>query len=262
MNDQIVKLAKTRSAMQAIHQDLIRCGFELEFHSVNGVEERGQNGDCSDPDCEDGTCDGGETPRDIISVKNIEVGTDASVRGGEARTVGALRPAEFLAAARALLDNYDFEIETNCSFHIHLSVPGVRHTYGRTLQAEMFAYILNNLARLPESVRERLNSESIRYCKFDLSKDKFTAIHGHPLHTWEFRLFGNITSALDGYRCLLLAIDALRHAYRARLGKTAAMATDEFTAETSKVAAKVLREKSTLQLAVRAQRLAAARRAI
>jgi len=176
MNDQIVRLANTGSALQAIREGLIRCGFELEFHAVDGITED-ENGDCGDPDCEDCTCnDSATTPENHITVTNVEVGTDSSVRGGEARTIGALTPTNFMVAAKALFGGYDFEIETNCSFHIHLSVPGVRHTYGRSLQAEMFAYLLANTARLPDAVKERLNSSAIRYCKFQLSTEKFTAV--------------------------------------------------------------------------------------
>lgn len=254
MNDQIVKLANTQSALHAIRSGLIRCGFELEFHSVDGISED-DSGNCGDPDCEDCTCNSGDRPSDRISVKNVEVGSDSSVRGGEARTIGALTPNEFMAAARALFGGYEFEIETNCSFHIHLSVPGVHHKYGAALQAEMFAYILNNIGRLPQSVQDRLNSSSIRYCKFELTPEKFTAVHGHSLHTWEFRLFGNITTALDGWKCLLLAIDALRHAYRVRLRKTDPMAGKEFSTEPTRYATKVLKEKSSLALAVRETRL-------
>lgn len=201
MLDQMRKLAQTTSALDAIRQDLIRCGFELEFHAVDGMQGEDEDGNAQEYD---------------ISAPHIEVGSDSSVRGGEIRTLGALKPQEFMAAAIALFKGHDFEIDTGCSFHIHLSVPGIKHSYGKHLQAEMMAYLLENQDRLPESVRERLKSDAIRFCQFKLDSDKMRAVHGHPQRTWEFRLFGNVTTQHEAWRCLLLAIDAMRHAYRVR----------------------------------------------
>lgn len=206
MQKQIRELANTSSALEAIRKGLIRCGFELEFHDCDNIVA----GLGSDED------DRGHNPWGIEESSKVEVGTDSSVRGGEIRTLGALTPTEFMAAASALFKNHEFEIDTGCSFHIHLSVPGIKHSYGANLQAEMQAYILAHQERLPERVRERLASDAIRFCKFQLNTDKFSAVHGHPQRTWEFRLFGNIDSAYDAWRCLLLAIDALRHAYQVR----------------------------------------------
>lgn len=207
MNPKIRQLANTRNALDAIRQGLIRCGFELEFQRCDGQTYS----DLSQDD-DDNT----DTDEFGIHVPNIEVGEDGSVRGGEARTIGALTPTEFMAAATALFESHDFEIDTGCSFHIHLSVPGVDHVYSKAIQAEMFAFLLQNQDRLPESVRTRLKKDS-KYFEFRLDTEKYRAVHRHPQKTWEFRLFGNVSTALDAWKCLLLAIDTLRHAYQVRL---------------------------------------------
>lgn len=235
MNVNIRKLAQSQNALDAIRQDLIRCGFELEFHACNGMER----GDLQSQDPREIDDDGdpiGEWDDSEgfgIQAPHVEVGDDGSVRGGEVRTVGALRPMEFMKAAEALFSKHDWEIDSGCSFHIHLSVPEVIHTYSKSIQAEMMAFILANQTRLPESVRQRIKGKQ-EYFRFEISTDKYRAIHRHSQKTWEFRLFGNVTSTLDAWRCLLLAIDTLRHAYRVRLRLTPALITvDSFEAFTN-----------------------------
>ena len=313
--DALIALASTTGAIDAINKGLIRCGFELEFQSLNGLQGDGNNELDTDaePDYEllgdraREAYDNADSTDLICSIRDkalraiadaiynsefcsgfddihnhltgtlatkmeeatdrvrdrwieswesdelnnnpenyyptrcgmyeslaatrktrdvIDCGTDGSVRGGEIRTVGALTPQQFLSAATNLLNANHFEVDTGCSFHIHLSVPGVKHSYGASLQAEMTAYLLENMRRLPACVRKRLKSESgKRYAKLHLSKDKFTAVHFHAQGSWEFRLFGNIDSAVDARRCLLLAIEAIRHAYQVKLGKTKSLAS-------------------------------------
>jgi hypothetical protein len=244
MLPQMIALAQTGSALEAIRKDLIRCGFELEFQSVNGVEDSGEddNGDAA-------------SPADEISAPHIEVGSDSSVRGGEARTVGALKPTEFMAAATALFTGHDFEIDTGCSFHIHLSVPGVRHSYGPRLQGEMMAYILENRHRLPASVQTRLQSKAVRFCMFHIDGDKMRAIHGHPQRTWEFRLFGNVDNALDAWKCLLLAIDALRHGYQVMARRAAPMLSPDLGETLHDTAISALKNKRTLTQEIRFNKL-------
>lgn len=238
MNSKIVELAKTGSALEAIRQGLIGCGFELEFHSVNGVSDNEDD-------------DYNNAVADEISAPYIEVGSDSSVRGGEIRTIGALSPQEFMSAAIALFNGHDFEIDEGCSFHIHLSVPGVKHTYGKRLQAEMMAYLLEHSNRLPRRVQERLKSSAIRFCQFKLDSDKMRAVHGHPQKTWEFRLFGNITKATDAWRCLLLAIDALRHAYRVRLNMTKPLIDADTAIDFDTIASDAVKAMRSLRAQVR-----------
>jgi hypothetical protein len=151
----------------------------------------------------------------------IDCGEDQSVKGGEIRTRGALSPFQFLAAAKDLLSNNEFEVDTGCSFHIHLSVPGVQHMYGAQLQSEMTAYILEHAGALSDGMKLRLESSALRkYACPKIEDTKFTAVNSHDQGTWEFRIFGNINDANDARRCLLLAIEALRHAYRVKLKMT------------------------------------------
>lgn len=243
----MVALAQTTSALDAIRKGLIRCGFELEFQSVNGVSEDGEGGEEDD--------DHRIMPRDEITAPHIEVGEDSSVRGGEVRTIGALTPQEFMSAAIALFTGHDFEIDTGCSFHIHLSVPGIKHTYGKKLQAEMMGFILANQDRLPATVKERLRSEAIRYCAFKLDSDKMRAVHGHPQRTWEFRLFGNVHKPTDAWRCLLLAIDALRHAYRVRQKLTSPLVTVDTYIDFNDLASEAIKSNRSLDKQWRAQQL-------
>jgi hypothetical protein len=218
----MLTLAKTPNALAAIRQNLVRCGFELEFHQVDGMNME----DIQIEENEDGGT-GHDFSMYGIDGQHIEVSDDQSVRGGEIRTIGALSPCMFMAAIKALFDTHEFKIDTGCSFHIHLSVPGIKHRYGKAIQAELTAFLLNNQDRLPDSVKKRLKSDNIRFCRFKIAAEKFSAVHGHPQGTWEFRLFGNINNTHDAWKCLLLAIDALRHAYRVRFGMVESLVSAE-----------------------------------
>ncbi len=238
-NANIRKIAESTSAWAALHTGLIRCGFELEFQGID------------DPDVDEDN--EARAPDEIIDVDGVEVGEDSSVSGGEARTIGPLTAPQFMQAAR-LMFGYDLHIDAGCSFHIHLSVLGVKHKYGVALQREMQAFLLHNIGMLPKSVQTRLASSAKRFCEFILDGDKFRAVHGHPQGTWEFRLFGNVTRSRDARRCLLLAVGALRHAYRVRLGLSMPLATPEFIAASQSIAVAALIDAKGLALASRAAR--------
>ena len=142
---------------------------------------------------------------------------DGSVNGGEITTEGAVSPIRFLKTAKSLFTSNEFEIDIGCSFHIHLSAKGVKHTYGRALQAEMQAYILN--ADLPEFLVDRITSDKSSYFKPQASTDRYSLVNFcSRLNTWEFRVFGNVSNYSDAKYCLFLAMNALRHAYRVKLG--------------------------------------------
>ena len=142
---------------------------------------------------------------------------DGSVEGGEITTDGAVSPIRFLQTAASLFASNEFEIDIGCSFHIHLSAKGVKHTYGRALQAEMQAYILN--ADLPEFLVDRITSDKSTYFKPQASTDRHSLVNFcSRLNTWEFRVFGNVSNYSDAKYCLFLAMNALRHAYRVKLG--------------------------------------------
>lgn len=290
-HENIKKLAEMPSALAAINAGIIRCGFELEFQTINGASEEGDNRSNPEYDYDrlfndshdaytqnadpvdaapielktlikmylvspnylstaahekaeewldshrDEWCQEWESdvdmsdyleskpdyhPREYVNKlpRICDIDTDQSVTGGEIRTRGACVPTDFVSAATELFAHNEFGIDEGCSFHIHLSVVGVQHAYGDMLQAEMIAFLLDNKMLLPDSVQERLNSQPGRkYAKCHISQEKFSAVHFHKeLKTWEFRLFGNVTNADDARKCLLLAIDAIRWAYRVKLG--------------------------------------------
>jgi hypothetical protein len=148
-----------------------------------------------------------------------ELGDDGSVKGGEIRTLGALRPTQFLSLTKHMFDNHDLTIDNNCSFHIHLSVDGVKHVYGQQTQAEMSAYLLKNIDEFPKSVQDRLRTDATRWCEARVSTEKYTFInYNADFCTWEFRLWGNIDNYQDAKKALFLSIRALKHAYRVKTG--------------------------------------------
>lgn len=149
-----------------------------------------------------------------------EMGSDASVTGGEIRTKGGHTISEFLHVCKLLSTN-DFGLNEGCSFHIHLSVPGIKHSYGRRFQAEIYAYLLSKWTEMPEGVQKRLVSENgaRKWARLVLENgNKRVAVYTHPSGTWEFRLFGNVTKFSEMYKCICLAVGAMRHAYRVKLG--------------------------------------------
>lgn len=146
-------------------------------------------------------------------IKNVEFGNDQSVAGPEIRTIGGLSVGAFMKALNAVTCE-ELEVDEGCSFHIHLSIPGVKHSYGQNLQAAIMDYFLSNINRLPECVRMRLASDAVRFFEFNLSQEKFRFVHWHAQGTIEFRLFGNVDNYKDGMKCLLEAVRALQHAYK------------------------------------------------
>ena len=150
----------------------------------------------------------------------VELGEDSSVTGGELRTNDAHSPSDFCKAVDSIEFGSEHSVGSNCSFHIHLSIKGIVHSYGRRFQAEMLGYLLLNKNG---TIENRLNSTSTNYFKVQLSEDKFTAVHFHKhLKTWEFRIFGGIKDKAEQKKCLLLAYQAYRHAcaYKLKLEKS------------------------------------------
>jgi hemolysin activation/secretion protein len=118
-----------------------------------------------------------------------------------------------------MFDNHSLTIDNNCSFHIHLSVDGVKHVYGQQTQAEMSAYLLKNIDEFPKSVQDRLRTDATRWCEPRVSTEKYTFInYNADFGTWEFRLWGNINNYQDAKKALFLSIRALKHAYRVKTG--------------------------------------------
>lgn len=144
---------------------------------------------------------------------------DNSVKGPEFVVAGNGTTApKFIKLLKSLFDRFDLEIDEGCSFHIHLSVPGINHAYGPMLQCHMMEYLLLNVDRVPEDVQNRWGSET-DYFKPLIQADKYSFVHFHEnCRTWEFRCFGNVQNAKDGRRCLKLAVEALQYAYKVSLG--------------------------------------------
>lgn len=147
---------------------------------------------------------------DLSLPEYLELTDDSSVRGGEIRTVGPLTANQFFVAMKDAFD-LDLSIDSGCSFHIHLSLVGMQHKYGKNLQYNMMKYLIENFEFWPDSVKKRI--KNTKYYKFDITRDKYSMVNFHEQGTWEFRIFGNVTNALDGYKCLILACRALQYAY-------------------------------------------------
>lgn len=150
----------------------------------------------------------------------LELGYDSSVDGVEIRTRdGGVAWGAFNRAAVDAFGSFDHDIDTNCSFHIHLSLPGLSPKSGKIVR-RMTQYILDHQDELPEEVRKRLRSSACsEYASISKSgSGKYSFIHIHEQGTWEFRAFGNVSSAASARICADLAVRALYHAYRIRCG--------------------------------------------
>lgn len=164
--------------------------------------------------------------RDNIKHDQLEVVEDGTVRGFEIRTKGGLTADNFSAAAE-LVFAAEHEINEECSFHIHIAVKDISHKYGNNTQMAMIEFLIEHMAEVPESVRKRWAHSEWRNEYFGVIPDdaKYSFVHKHPLNTWEFRCFGNVTNAADAKKCLELAVRALQHAYKVITGQLPLMDT-------------------------------------
>lgn len=145
----------------------------------------------------------------------IQRGTDGSVSGYEFRAAKPLTATEYRKAIK-LLFNGKHKIDAKCSFHIHLSIDGIRHMYGPALQADMTDYILRHWSLLPENVQERMIDAGYYYPK--VSTDKYSLVNFCGKYaTWEFRCFGNVQNENEAAICLIFALRAMQYAYNAML---------------------------------------------
>jgi hypothetical protein len=154
-----------------------------------------------------------------IDPPEIEVDKDGSVSGFEFRTVDGLNYKQFIIASRAVF-SMRHKIDGECSFHIHLSIPGIQHSYGERFQVALIEYLLENVKRLPTTVQERFkNAPENKYIKGMISsRDKYSFVHAHSQGTWEFRCFGNVKNHRDAMTCLEIAIEAMAYAYKCTKG--------------------------------------------
>lgn len=191
----------------------------------------------------------------LDSSYKIEVGIDGSVDGFEFRTKGALTYIDFMRAANYVFGDFEHEIDEKCSFHIHLSIEGVKHLYGARFQAALVEYITDNRFSLPENVKNRIenaqNNEFI--CGIIEERKKYCFVRNHDFYnTWEFRCFGHVESASEAKKCLDLAIDAMNYAYQACFfGEKIAL---DKTKNSQKTVYSALQENKTIKQILREER--------
>jgi hypothetical protein len=145
---------------------------------------------------------------------NVEVATDESVQGFEFRTKGAQTVEEFESSLERVFD-LDHAIDTRCSFHIHIQVKGIKHSFNRAQRQHLIQYLFKNVDRLPASIKQRWADHNANYFFLpDEGDAKMNFINFHSkFRTLEFRCFGNITNKEDGLRCLEIAVEALQDFY-------------------------------------------------
>lgn len=215
-NANIIKFANA-SLLDALN--MVQCGFELEtirlagknnndyFDHYRGLEDEE---DCSYHEF---------FLRELDYLQNVEIHEDGSVSGPEIVTMGPVSVKKFSSIVEALF-KHDIEISTNCSFHIHMSLPSVKHKYSQAIQMLLIEGIFRQFNQVPESVKERWAQTSwLRdYFRLNLWDEKYQFVaHRGGWNTWEFRCWGNISNANDARRCLLISVRALQFAYRCLL---------------------------------------------
>jgi len=147
---------------------------------------------------------------------------DGSVNGPEIQTVGPNKFRQCLNHSKFLFKNFEFEINEECSFHVHLSIPGIKHSYGRNLQIALMlsvilapnrpGYIHNRWQHTVENDEDDGESWLEKYFSVSPSTNKntFVAFRGD---TWEFRCFGNVTDVEDAEWCLKTAVKSMQRGY-------------------------------------------------
>jgi hypothetical protein len=135
---------------------------------------------------------------DVSGWEHSEDATEGIVR--EYRTEEPNKFYDTLDYVSHLLDQAgEWEIPHNGSCHVHISVPGMRHSL--TEASALHCCILWELSQLrslfPSCLEERFR-ENERYFKFDASPGtKFSCVHSHPQGSIEFRLWGAAKSVHD-----------------------------------------------------------------
>lgn len=158
----------------------------------------------------------------------VEIKRDGTVEGGEIILAKPLPTRKALDVARELFKENNFIVDEGCSFHIHLSVPGLEHRYGQALQWELMLYVLSQYERVPEGVRSRW-ARNMEYFRPILQIDKYSFVHYHGHYrTWEFRCFGNVDCIEDAEACYQLAVEAMQHAYKVQARQTDSLSPSIF----------------------------------
>jgi hypothetical protein len=144
----------------------------------------------------------------------LDVKEDTSVQGFEFTTVGGLTLDDAKRIAiEALKPEWQHQVDEACSFHIHVSVTDHELPYSTRFQRAAWEYLAVHLDEVPTAVRARWRNAYQRDKYFALTADsekrRFVAWRRA---TWEFRCFGNVSTAEDAHRCLDLAERAVRYA--------------------------------------------------
>jgi len=167
-----------------------------------------------------------------FNLKNVQLEYDGSVDGFEFKTKGPKTISEFKEAAKEIF-GVEHNIDERCSFHIHLSIDGIKHNYGEQLQLLLMEGVLKQADKIPSSVLQRWRAgfedmdDCGRYFQWKVEHDKYVAIsRHHTFNTWEFRCFGNVQNYKDATVCLKIAINALKYAYERQLLRAGPMILD------------------------------------
>ena len=164
----------------------------------------------------------------INDLPDLEAGHDGSVTGYEFRTLKGHDYKEISTLATRLLSENAHMIDEGCSFHIHVSLPGVFEpcperdnledfqwskgaTHNTGFAAQCLSSVMNNLQRVPDDVLKRwLHERSRQYFQFAVRQDeKYTFVYLHNSGTAEFRCFGNVKTPQDATACFDLVSQAV-----------------------------------------------------
>lgn len=108
------------------------------------------------------------------------------------------------------------ESPANGSFHIHVSIPGVRHSV--SADSSLHCCLLWELSQLveefPGNFWDRFNAHSSYFNPIAAATDKYSTIHSHSQGTLEYRLFGHVEDIEDVEECLRIVCTSFVRGYR------------------------------------------------
>lgn len=183
------------------------------------------------PEADDDDDDWDGAGRDVLRRMGRKLGLDIS--GWEHKQDGSVSGPEFASPichgredaikhATALFGGIDkngnLRIDDECSCHIHLRMEDVYHKGHNLLQQLLFEELFNDLAIIPNCIKERCAAIPRWIQPSANGKSTFTGKY-NPIQrhgefgTWEFRIFGNVNNAEDFTKCLDAALAAMRRAY-------------------------------------------------
>lgn len=178
----------------------------------------------------------------------LEIGRDATVSGFEFRTVGGHPLNDALELTKSLLELNTHKIDDGCSYHIHVSLPGIFEpdtapkpnpaldndyeesdmywartaTSNKAFGAQCMMSILDNIKEVPTAVLQRWSNPKARH-NFAIAfgtGEKYEFVNWHSTGTIEFRCFGNVSTTKDAEACLKLAGNAIWDALENRYAIT------------------------------------------